>query len=47
MMKRIQLYLNKTGYHHREDTALYGISIESLPHKHDQEQEVTKEAKDD
>ena len=47
MMKRMLLYLNKTGYHHREDTALYGVSIESLPDKHDQEQEVTKEAKDD
>ena len=41
------LYLNKTGYHHREYTTLNRVSVESLPHKHDQEQEVTKEAKDD
>ena len=47
MMNRMLLYLNKTGYHHRENTTLYGVPIESLPHKHDQEQEVTKEAKDD
>ena len=48
MMKRIMLlYLNKTGNHHREYTALYGVSVESFPHKHDEEQEVTKEAKDD
>ena len=47
MMNRMLLYLNKTGYHHRENTTLYGVPIESLPHKHDEEQEVAKETKDD
>ena len=41
------LYLNKTGYHNRKYTALNRVSVESLSHKHDQEQEVTKKAEED
>ena len=40
-------YLDKTSYNHREDTALDRVSVEPLPQQHSQEQEVTKEAKDD
>ena len=47
MMKIMLLYLNKRGYHYRKDTALNRVSIESLPHNHDQEKEVTKETKED
>ena len=40
-------HLDKTSCHHRENTALNRVSVKPLPQQHDQEQEVTKETKDD
>ena len=40
-------YLNNTSCHHRENTALDRVSVESLSEQHHQEQEVTKQPKDD
>ena len=44
---QLPAYLNNTSCHHRENTALDRVSVESLSEQHDQEQEVTKQTKDD
>ena len=44
---QLPVYLNNTSCHHRENTALDRVSVESLSEQHDQEQEVTKQPKDD
>ena len=43
----VSAYLDKTSSHHRENTALDRVSVESLSDQHDQEQEITKQAKED
>ena len=45
--RQLPSYLNNASYRHRENTALDRVSVESLSEHHNQEQEVTKQTKDD